>query len=402
MTSRVRLALLWTGLILLSQAFPLPSSVQNAATDAWEMGYRFDFPLAYILSAPFSMVADACTLLGAQGSFALLGWLVVFSLLVLGIKRGIIFILLFTGFAAWGALAPRPMARLVAENPDVLLIDFHSHSQRSHDGRPSFTPEANRSWHRAQGYGASFITDHNRIEASQASKEASRQDWQKTGYSSLEGEEVSLEKTHLAVLGVHERIDNKPYDSDPAKIPVFIKDMHKKGLLVIASLPEYWLYHWGTGVQDLIDWGIDGFEIVNSAPKALDFPPIKKMKIIDLVSKNNLFVTGISDTHGYGSATACWNAMFLPGWQNLDPDQLEKRVMKALKNDRFKAVTVLERPRYHPTTRIQAAFAPWVSLGLLWRSLTPLLALGWIAWIWIGVLLYSAVARGTQRSGPKR
>ena len=32
-------------------------------------------------------------------------------------------------------------------------------------------------------------------------------------------------KTHLVALGVHERIDNQPYDSDGRKIPLFITAM---------------------------------------------------------------------------------------------------------------------------------------------------------------------------------
>jgi len=113
--------------------------------------------------------------------------------------------------------------------------------------------------------------------------------------SVLRREEISLWKTHLVVLGNHERIDNRPYDSDPAKVLLFIQEMNKQGLPVIASLPEYWWYHWpsppqtislalppgvsdpdqptgGTSTYQFIRSGITGFEIINSAPKALDFP----------------------------------------------------------------------------------------------------------------------------------
>jgi len=42
-------------------------------------------------------------------------------------------------------------------------------------------------------------------------------------------------------------------------------------------------------------------------------------------------MTGISDSHGYGFATAVWNAMRIPGWQHMDPDQLETAVLRTLK-----------------------------------------------------------------------
>jgi hypothetical protein len=37
-------------------------------------------------------------------------------------------------FAGWGALASRPIPRLIATEPDALILDVHSHTARSHDG----------------------------------------------------------------------------------------------------------------------------------------------------------------------------------------------------------------------------------------------------------------------------
>ena len=44
----------------------------------------------------------------------------------------------------------------------------------------------------------------------------------------------------------------------------------------------------------MTDWGIAGFEIINSAPKALDFPEAKRREIIALCRLHNLPMTGIS------------------------------------------------------------------------------------------------------------
>lgn len=385
--------------VLLSQAFTFPSPVRDVATNAFAPGYTLQYPLLYILFAPFFMLAESMTLIGAWGSYALIAYIVVLAILTRSWKWGPLLFLSFSLLVAWGALVPKPTARLVASNPDTILVDFHSHSNRSHDGRPSFTPEANRSWHRAQGYHAGFITDHNRIESSKEAKLASRADWPTYGYSSLEGEEISLKKTHLVVLGTPDRIDNQPYDSDWTKIPVFIADMHKQGKLVIASLPEYWLYHWGEGIDYLIHWGIDGFEVVNSAPKALDFPILKRLHILNLCSSKNIFITGISDNHGYGYATAAWNAVYLPGWQSMDPDTLERAILNKLRTERFRSVSVLERIRYCAAAKIDAIIAPFASMIILWRSLTPILALSWLVWIWLGLFLYSLASRKWNPNG---
>lgn len=366
--------------VLLSQAVTLPAPVRNAATEQWASGFFLTLPPLYVLFAPFCGLADRLVMLSYHQLVVLLGYVIVGSLFFFR-KRAYIPFLFFILFLAWTALAKRPAARLVAKDSEVLLIDFHSHSVVSHDGRKGFDAEANRQWHIRQGYNAAFITDHNKIDSSKKAKELSRADWQQTGYRSLEGEEISLWKTHLVTLGVPERIDNQPYDSDPAKVKLFIQDMRKRKVPVIASLPEYWKYHWPA--QNFANWGIYGYEIVNSAPKALDFPLAYRRQIVALCRQRNLFMTGISDTHGYGGATAVWNAMRLPGWQTLDPDQLEKKVLTRLRAGGADAVEVLERARYNPENIAELALTPLANLLIYWRQLSLFEALSWMVWIWI-------------------
>jgi hypothetical protein len=403
-----------SGLVLMSQAFPLPSAVRDAATLLPLPQFHLHYPFWHLVFTPFCSVADALTVLGFREEKVLLVWFLCLCFLSGKVRRGFLMVFLCVVFLVWGGLIARPMGRLIASDPNVLLIDFHSHTQFSHDGRPSFTPEANRRWHRKQGYNAAFITDHNLVDAAEIAKQASRQDWTSTGYRSMEGEEVSLQKTHLVILGNHQRVDNKPYDGDFGKILGFVVDMHKLGCPVIASLPEYWFYHWnpsplpagrqahpsplsegrgskgeGSGdIYDFVRWGMDGFEIINSAPKAQDFPLPKRLQIVDLCRRQNLFMTGISDNHGYGYATAAWNAMSIPGWQKMNPDELEKAVLETLSTKRFAAVQVLERVRYVPQSTLGLIFSP-IAIGCLyWRSLQPLQAVSWLLCIWVIVFLY--------------
>jgi len=390
-----------SGFILFLQAFPIPSSVREAATVQWVSGFTMHYPLWHVVWTPFCGIADVLTVLSYHQVIVFGVWAIVLLLAIGGFRRFLPCFFLLLLFLAWGGLVPRPMGRLVAKDSDILLIDFHSHTQISHDGRPSFSPAANMAWHQNQGYNAAFITDHNRTEAASWAKEDSKHDWKETGYRSLEGEEISLSQTHLVLLGNHEVVDNKPYDSDKSKIPLFLADMTKKGLPVVASLPEYWWYHWGDDIQSFVRWGISGFEIINSAPKALDFPLSKRLEIVDLCRRQNLFMTGISDNHGYGYATAVWNAMRIPGWQSMDPDALENAVLKTLKTKRFEAVQVLERTHFLPENPFELVVTPVCSLWIYARGLQPLQALSWIIWIWTIYFLYPSRRSGTQRSGPK-
>jgi predicted metal-dependent phosphoesterase TrpH len=389
---RWRLPLFFSGLVLLSQAFPLPSPVRDAATLEWARGFHLVYPLGHIVFSPFCGIADLLTVLSVHQMYVFVAYILVLCIWF-GIKKGPVFFVLFVAFVAWGALVPRPMGRLTADDPAVFLVDFHSHSQYSHDGRRSFTPEANMRWHEQQGYEAAFITDHNRIEASHAANEISKTNWTLTGYRSLQGEEVSLQKTHLVILGNHARVDNRPYDGWYNKIRTFVNDMHQKGFIVIASLPEYWLYHWGDDVQDFVRWGMDGFEIINSAPKALDFPLADRLQIVELCRQHHLFMTGISDNHGYGYATATWNAVRLDDdskspWRSLSPEELERAVIRRLKRGGFAAVQVLERVKFFPDVGIGLLINPLGNLWIYWRSLQPLQSLSWMLWIWIVCFLY--------------
>ncbi len=374
-----------TGLILIGLGFPMPSPVRDAATLAWAPAFRLHYPFWHIVFSPFMGLADLVTNFSMKEDFVLVAYAFILSLVCLR-RKAWLGAAGFIAFIAWGALVPRPMGRLVTRDPDVLLIDFHSHSQYSHDGRKNFTPLKNMQWHMAQGYDAAFITDHNRVEAAQQAKALSETEWKDNGYRSLQGEEVSLFKTHLVILGNGDKIDNRLYDSDASKIPSFIRDMHEKGLPVIASLPEYWFYHWdgsrlGT-IDDFAAWGMDGFEIINSAPKALDFPLEYRRRIVDLCRTHHLCMTGISDNHGYGYATAAWNAMALPGWRQLSPEQIEPVVIKTLKDRGPDAVQVLERVRYEPQTRWQYVAAPLGALVIYVRLLQPAQAVSWVLWIW--------------------
>ncbi len=391
------LPLLVTGCLLLLHAYPLPSVVRDAATGAWLPEYHLVFPRLHILFSPFCGVADLLTVFSLRQLILTGIYLMLAFWMFLRPRKALLVTLCFLVFLAWGSLVPRPMARLVASDPDVLLIDFHSHSRASHDGRPRFTAQRNMDWHAKQGFHAGFITDHNRIETSQQAKALSRLQWKSTGYRSLEGEEVSLWKTHLLTLGVHERIDNQPYDSDAAKVPLFVRDMRKKNIPVIASLPEYWFYHWGQGVQDFVSWGVGGFEIINSAPKALDFPLDKRKEIVSLAQQHNLVLTGITDNHGYGYATAVWNAMRMPGWQALDPDALEQRVLQDLQSKRFGAVQVLERVVYRSSSTMGLWVSPFINLFWYFRLLQLSQLLVWIGWIWVVPLLFNTKRYGTFR-----
>ena len=55
---------------------------------------------------------------------------------------------------------PRRYRKAKRVYPDVLRIDFHSHTQGSKDARRSYSTERNRAWHHAGGYDVAYRADY--------------------------------------------------------------------------------------------------------------------------------------------------------------------------------------------------------------------------------------------------
>ena len=356
----------------LAHLISFPARLQDAATLAPITDFHLNFPLIHFIFEPFFGLADALTLAIKWPTVIFILWVIALLPFMKGWRRRLAILSAGVLFTAWAILIPRPMARITADDPAALVIDFHSHTLASHDGRRSFTTEANARWHQQQGFNASFLTDHNAVAG------------KTTGPFSLAGEEVSLYKMSFVVLAPTTPVDRRPYTSTPWLIEPFIKEMHKRGLLVIGVLPYYWIYHWNKKptVEDFIRWGTDGFEISNGAPRGLDFPFQCRQKILALCRQYNLIFNGASDNHGYGYTVPCWNVVHLPGWRSLSPLELETAVVAHLAKYRFDAVRVLERPRFRPANPLELALSP-IGIALVYaRTLNWAQTISWILWIW--------------------
>src|SRR5256885_695036 len=127
-------------------------------------------PTLYTLLAPVSNVLDALTFLSLERAIAfLVTWVAALALWGL-LRRGTLWrrlaaavlaplAVILLGVAA--VLLPRPVPRLVAADSTLTVIDYHAHTALSHDGRRGWTVQELAAWHAAQGFGASYVTDHN-------------------------------------------------------------------------------------------------------------------------------------------------------------------------------------------------------------------------------------------------
>ncbi len=365
-------ALALVALVLLSALFPLPSLV-DAVSGAPPPDADLVRPTLYTVLAPLSNVLDALTFLTlGRAQALLLTWMVGLALCgwlrhgpvrrrLLAAALGFLAVPLI-GLAA--ALLPRPVPRLVVADSNIAVIDYHAHTALSHDGRRGWTLKDLADWHAAQGFEASYVTDHNIVfDSPPRSDDAIRL---------LPGVEWSVDGQHVVALGAVAPIDRAAFSRDTRAVLGLFAELHREGAIGIASLPEYWRNAWDD-LDGFVAAGVDGFEIVNCAPKAIGFPAAARQRVLELARGHDLLVVGASDNHGWGKATCVWN-LSSPGAHGYRANRVLARPVALAQGD------------WQPWT---AGFSqPWLMLeGLSWSERSS-----WITWILV-VLIYRAVPR---------
>jgi hypothetical protein len=366
------LALGLVALVLLSGFSPLPPLV-DAVSGVPPPDADLVRPSLYTVLAPISNVLDALTFLTIGRAKALLfTWMA--GLAVWGaLRHGSVWRRIFT--ATLGALAvpllgvaavllPRPVPRLVRADSTVAVIDYHAHTAVSHDGRRGWTLEDLARWHAAQGFEASYVTEHNVVFDSPPRIEDQ--------IRLLPGVEWSVDGQHVVALGPVTPIDRSPFDRDTRAVLGLFPELHREGAIGIASLPEYWRNAWGD-LDAFVAAGVDGFEIVNCAPKAIAFPAAARDRVLALARGHDLLVVGASDNHGWGKVTCVWN-LSSPGTHGYRANRVLARPIALAQGDSPAWTTAFTQP--------------WLMLqGLSWSERSS-----WITWILV-ILIYRAVPR---------
>jgi hypothetical protein len=367
-------------LILVSATSALPSVV-DVGGGAPPLDAELVRPAAYTAIAPLSNVLDALTFLTIDRAKALLlVWVPALALWgflrpplparsrrlrIVGAVLGAATVPML-GVAA--VLLPRPVPSLVVADSAFTVIDYHAHTERSHDGRKGWTARDLAEWHAAQGFGASYVTDHNILFTDDFTDPIPL----------LPGVEWSVYDQHIIALGTVTLIDRAAFSRDTPSMLRLFAELHRHGAIGIASLPEYWRNHWGD-LDAFVAAGVDGFEIVTCAPKALAFPADDRVRVLRLAAKRDLLVVGASDNHGWGKVTCVWN-LSSPSAHGYRSNRVIARPIALAQGD------------WEPWT---AAYTqPWLML----RSLSWSERSSWITWILL-ILIYRAVPR---RAGDPR
>ncbi|MGD8322400.1 MAG: hypothetical protein PVJ02_18250, partial [Gemmatimonadota bacterium] len=387
-------------------AVALPERIQVVSVLSGEPvpGVSLHHSPVYLLLAPLCGIMDYLSLLTVRQHLMVLGlswflfllWrarrasrtLVAHPWRTLVREGGMIvaFLACLVAFYGFGILGPRPMARLVVDDPDVVVVDFHSHTESSHDGRSGFSAERNRAWHRDAGFDVAYVTDHDSI---RAALEAERRNPSRAGdgTSILAGREIVYRDEHLVVLG---SVDPRAWGAaapDEARCSDFP--------LLIQTLPEDLSRVPGPDCPDG-EGGVRAIELVDGDPRGLDQGVRERARILALADSFHLTLVASSNLHGWGRTASGWSLMRIPGWRDMTPDRLGGRIQEEIREGGPGAVQVVG---YRRATR------PPTALGAASELLIPLDALTWlsraerVAWLaWVALAAYLVALRRRSRA----
>lgn len=366
-------------LLVVTAIHPLPPLL-DAVTGSPPGDVELRRPVLYVLIAPLSSTLDALTFFSLErAQWALSVWALMLA--AWGalrpatprrrLGRALVGPLALLALAGAAVLLPRPVPHLVAADSAATVLDYHAHTAASHDGRSGWSPLRLAQWHARQGFEASYVTDHNIVFDGSVTQPIRL----------LPGVEWSVHRQHVLAIGPVEPIVRDSFARTTERMLRIFAEIDRQGGWSIASLPEYWRNH-RENLEAFVRAGVDGFEIVNCAPKAIGFPAAARREVLALAATHDLVVVGASDNHGWGQVTCVWNVS-QAGTQGggYRANRVFARPLALLQGE--------WRPWTAPVTQ------PWFMLrGLSWSERAS-----WLTWVLI-ILLYRAMPRRQgQRAG---
>ena len=400
-TFKYRWPLLITLCIAVTAAFSLSPLVDVARPDA-AVTATLNGGLVYDALAPASNILDALTMLSpAQywATFALCALLFIGGEIIGHVRRARCFsvrkasrtCVRCTGgtVAILGImlLLSRPMASLRVSDPDLIIVDFHSHTSASHDGRPGFDAERNREWHRAAGFNAVYITDHQTFEGA---LEGARLNPPTAGGGTtiLPGVELRDGPEHPILIGV-----------DPKRMRINSPDWREAAVKADGGLVPPILILSMPGDLDRVpadeylgEIKLAAIEGADGSPRGIAQTTNDGKRIIALANRMGLALVSGSDNHGWAEAAPAWSVLRIPGWRALTPAALDIAIRRTIIARVPGSTQVISRRMAKPVTgRIGNALGGVAVATLMFRTMNPRDRLSWLGWSW-GLALFPSIS----------
>lgn len=358
---------------------------------------RLDVSWGYVLMAPVANVLDTLSVLTMGQHYGFLAALMLVYVLWrffrrrdrvgwirrVGVEVAVALLCLggLLAFYAYGMVGPRPMAAIVPVDPDVVVVDVHSHTDHSHDGRPGFDAEDNREWHASAGFNAVYVSDHRTW---QGWLDAVPENPARAGDGTvlLPALEIKWATKYASALGEPERYRSAVEGNDlvPDSMYALLERGHPRPTLVL-TIPEQ-LDGVLPATEDSI--GFVAIEVSDASPKGLQQSRRDRTLILSMVDSLDLAPVAATNNHGWGRTAAAWTLIPLPGWREMTPDRLGAAIEGRLHRERRYASRVVERRSPYlgqsvPALALTAPAITWQMFG----GMGGAERVSWLAWAWV-------------------
>ena len=385
-----------TALVLITMLTP-QSPLRDAVTHGDVQGMRLEVGTAYTIFSPFCAMLDMQALLTVPQHIATL----VTLLLVFLVWRSVAFAR-SNSWPVWrreafgllltvvvipfvvllvNVLPPRPMAKLVVDDPDVVTVDVHAHTASSHDGRPDWSPARVRRWHAESGFDVAYITDHKRFGGA-VDGVATNPERAGDGVVLLSGLELRSGGQHVNVLSMTQAESTYIVEGD--HLTKAIRLQHGRAPLILQTIPFDFPMFAGPG-QDTLPI-TRAIELNDGAPKGLTVGLTRHTRILRYADSLDLALVAGSDNHGWGNTASGWTLVRVPRWRALTPAALAVQLETTMLGGR-RSTQVVERRTPLLLTVPDVALTVPVMLLTVARALTPAERVSWIVWAWALVLV---------------
>jgi hypothetical protein len=284
------------------------------------------------------------------------------------------------------------MASLVLSDATVLSLDFHAHTKYSHDGRPGWSEDDVRQWHRGAGYDAAYITDHATFEGAERGI-ASNAGQAGQGTMLLQGLEAVYRGEHVNILSAGRRYRGLTGEN--------LRDVDERSLALASFIPATspLVVETIPGNLDRVPVatangpGVGAIEIVDGSPRGLAQGRKNRQRIVHIADSLNIALVTGSDNHGWGRTAPAWTLLRVPGWRGMVTDSLSRRIESILRDGRRGGTRTVERHVAGAENPVAVALSAPLAAWVMFTTLSADERVMWLIWTWAGVVLVRAYRR---------
>ena len=290
-------------------------------------------------------------------------------------------------------VATRPMASLSLNDRDLIAVDFHSHTSASHDGRPGFDAEHNRSWHEGAGFDAAYVTDHRTFDGALDALDRNP--------ATAGGGTVLLAGVELHDVGEHPLL----LGIDPHRTKITSPDWQGAAVkadggpvppILLLTMPG----ELNVPPNELTgEVRIAGVEISDGSPRGMAQAATGHADIIALAKRLHVTLVSGSDNHGWGRAAPAWSVLRIPGWRDMRPASLDSAIRRTIISGSPGSTEIISRRTVGPASgTVETALGGLSVAALMFRTMNFRERFSWIAWSWAGALLALVRLRRNRRT----